>query len=63
MHRCPHNPACVVIPSLIQSEVTQSDFGLASVAQDIDDVAVGYDNGILRRRTALETETLRPWGS
>ncbi len=54
MHGCPHNPASVMIPSLIQSEVTQSDFGLPSVAQDIDGVAIGHDHGIFRRRTAFK---------
>jgi len=58
MHGCPHNPARVVIPSLVQCQVTQSNLGLASIPQDINDVGIGYDRGIFRRRAALNRNLL-----
>jgi hypothetical protein len=54
MHRRSYNPASILIPSLIQGEVAQSDLGLPSVPQDIDCVAIRHDHSVLRRRMARD---------
>ena len=61
MHRRPHKPTSVLIPSVVQSEVTQSNLGLTPTAQDIDRLVIAYDQPILRGYGAIDGDALTAW--
>ena len=54
MHGCAHNPASILIPSLIESEIAQPHLGLTPVAQHIDRVPTRYRHRVFCGRIAVD---------